>query len=532
VIEFLNLTLESSLREEVGQTQTDAAIDCVLVLGHIKFQLVVDRNSDRDLDVGGIPITASVAWAAQQLTANAFQEKSNAPDDEWARVRLFTAAAWLSPVEDPSEDVVWGGEKLRIQGRDQFIKEIEVMLKRHVHGARVLDNTVLVNLIHGMHASIPRGGYWSATATIPFPQALCEGYDSPWSEDESVLRALITYALDLLSPPERKRPLVEREIKFSELASELMDRLFDNNASADVIAFGFWLTYRVPYVFKSRKTMLADICHIWTSVVEPLQDNMHRQRWNFLAVDAFVAVAQCHVSTRGVLPKFTHQAALRLLNAALESGYSRPMATYAIAMILNLGKSNQVSAVTNGIKVETFIETLFSASDDPEKGTTEEDVVDLCIYSTLILFKLRPTVNLDVGRVKGLVGQMEKTVGDPSVGDSGVAERTGADADADLDRVRWKAIYLSALVFPFVPDDAEREKHTEGLRERVLTLVGSGELPVVGDCEHCLEPLDMYELELRAPTAEHPRPIGTVFEAWIDEFPLFPLVGSVATVKT
>ena len=42
VIVFLNLTLESSFREGVGREQTDIAIDCVLALGHIKFQSVVD----------------------------------------------------------------------------------------------------------------------------------------------------------------------------------------------------------------------------------------------------------------------------------------------------------------------------------------------------------------------------------------------------------------------------------------------------------------------------------------------------------
>jgi len=533
VIIFLNLTLESSFREGVGQEQTDVAIDCVLVLGHIKFQSAVDRNSDRDLDVGGIPITGSVVWAAQQLTINAFQEKFNTPHSEGIRVRLLTAAAWLSPV-DPPEDVHRdGGEKMKIQGRDQFIQEIAIMLQRHVLGDRVFDNKVLINLIHGMHASIPRGDYGSASSTMSLPPALCEDYDSPWSEDESVLRALITYALDLLSPPERRWPLVERVIKFDELASEFIDRLLVDNPSADVVAFGFWLIYRVPYAFKLRQTMLADICHIWTSAVEPIEDDARRQRLNFHAVDAFVAVAQCHVSTSSVLPKFTHQTALRLLNAALESDYSRPMATYAIAMILNLGKSNQVSAATNGVKVETFIETLFSASDDPEKGTTEEDVVDLHIYSALILLKLRPTVNLDVGKVKGLIGQMEKTVGDPSVRDSGVAGRPGTDADADLDRVRWKAIYLSALIFVFVPDDAEREKHMEGLRERVQALVGSGsgELPAVGDYEHCLEPLIMHELELRTPAAEQQGRITTAFEMWIHEFPLFPLAGSISSVK-
>ena len=534
VIVFLNLTLESSFHEGVGQAQTDVAIDCVLVLGHIKFQSVVDRNSDRDLDVGGVPITGSVAWAAQQLTINAFREKFNTSRSEGIRVRLLTAAAWLSP-PDPIEDVDWGGgEKMKIQGRDQFIQELGIMLQRHIHGEKVLDNKILINLIHGIHASIPRGDYGLASSTIPFPPALCEDYDSPWSEDESVLRTLITYALDLLSPPERRWPLVERAIKFNELASELMDALMVNNPSPDVVAFGFWLIYRVPYAFKSRKTMLADISHIWTSAVEPIQDNALRKRLDFHAVDAFVAVAQCHVFPSGALPKFAHQAALRLLNAALESEYSRPMATYAIAMILNLGKSTQIAAAATEIRAEPFIDMLFSASDDLESGTTKEDVVDLHIYSTLILLKLSPTVELDVGKVQGLIARMERTIGEPSVRDSGVVRRSGADVGADLDRVRWKAIYLSALLSSFVPDDTEREKHTDGLRRRVRGLVGSGggELPAVADYEHCLEPLMMHELELRTPAAEQQGQISTAFGTWINEFPMFPLAGSLASART
>ena len=528
VIVFLNLTLESSFGEGAGQEQTDVAIDCVLVLGHIKFQSVVDGNSDRDHEVGEIPITSSVASAAQRLTLNAFQEKFNTPHSEGIRARLLTAAAWLSPV-DPSEDAHWdGGEKLKVRDRYQFVQQIKIILLQHVHGEKVLDNKVLINLIHGMHASIPRGNYGSASSIISFLPELCEDYDSPWSEDESVLRALITYALDLLSPT-RRWPLVEREIKFGELASELIDALMVDATSTDVAEFGFWLTYRVPYAFNSRKTMLADIGHIWTSAVEPIQDEARRKRLNFHAVDAFVAVAQCHVSTSGVLPKFTHRTALRLLNAAVESDYSRPMATYAIAMILNLGKLTQAAVVTNEIKAEPFIETLFTVSDDLEKNTVEEDVVDLHIYSTLVLLKLQPTVGLDVERVKGLIGQMEDMIGDPSVRDPGVVRKSEAEISADVDRVRWKAIYLSALLSSLVPDDAEREKHVEGLRTRVQTLARGGELSVVGDRGRCLKPLVMDELE--TPTTEHQGPIGTTFEVWIDEFPLFPLAGSIASVK-
>ena len=531
VMVLLNLILESSLCEGAGQEQVDVAIDCVLVLGQIKFQSVVDQNSDRDHEVGGIHLTDSVAWAAQQLTVNAFQERFSTSRSEGIRVRLLTAAAWLSPADSTENVYLGGGERLKIQGRDQFIQELKIMLQRHISGEKVLGNKVLINLIHGMHASIPRGDYGLASSTIPFPPALCGDYDSPWSEDESVLKTLITYALDLLSPPDRGRPLVERTIKFDELASELIDALMVNNPSPDVVAFGFWLIYRVTYAFKLRKTTLADISQIWTSAVEPIKDDTLRQRLNSHTVDAFVAVAQCHVSSSGALPQYMHQAALRFLSVALESEYSRPMATYAIAMILNLGKSAQV-AVTSEIKMEPFIEALFSADDDLESGTTTEDAIDLHIYSTLILLKLRPTVELDVGEVRGLIERMEKTIGTPSVRDSGVIGRSEADISADPDRVRWKAIYLSALLFLFVPDNSGREEHAEGLRERVRALARSGGLPVVADYDHCLEPLMMYELEPGAPTGEQPGQIFTAFEGWIGEFPLFPLPGSVASART
>jgi len=527
---FLNLTLESSFREDPSQEQTDTAIDCVLVLGHIKFQSVVDRNSDDDHNVGGIPVTTSVAWAAQQLTINAFREKFNTPHSEGIRVRLLTAAAWLSPV-DAAENVDWGGgEKVKIQDRYQFLKEIRITLLRHVNGEKVLDNKVLINLIHGMHACIPRGNYGSASSIVSFLPLVCEDYDSPWSGDEAVLRALITYCMDLLSPPERRWPLVEREIEFDELASELIDTLVVNVTSTDVVAFGFWLIYRVPYAFESRKTMLVDIVHIWDSVIGPIQDDAHRQRLNFHAVDAFVAVAQCHVIAGGALPKFARRTALRLLNAALDSDHTRPMATYAIAMILNLGKSAQVATVTNGVKTGPFVETLFSASGDLESNTVEEDVVDLRIYSTLVLLKLRPRVELDVEQVREVIGRMERTIGDPSVRDSGVTRRSEADASAEFDRVRWKAIYLAALLLKFMPDD-ERERRAEGLWERVQGLVRSGELPRVVDNQCCLKPLDMEELELGTPAVEQVGPITNAFEVWAAGFPLFPLAGSVVLVE-
>jgi len=304
--------------------------------------------------------------------------------------------------------------------------------------------------------------------------------------------------------------------------------LMANNTSANVVAFGFWLIYRVPYAFKSRKTMLADIGHIWSSAVQPIEDGTRRRRLNFHAVDAFAAVVQWHVSTSGVLPKFAHQTALRLLNAALESEHSRPMATYAIAMILGLGKSAQISAVTNDIQAESFVETLFSVGDDLEMGMTKEDVVDLRIYSALILLKLRPTTGLDAGKVRELIGQIGGAIWDSPVRDSGVAERPEAGTSADLDRARWKAIYLSTLLFAFVPDEAKRDD-IERLQARVQGLVKDGKLPVVGDYECCLRPLGLDVLQLRTPTAEKQGPMSSAFDLWIDGFPLFPLAGSIAS---
>jgi len=529
VIVFLNLTLLSSFQGGPGQEQTDIAIDCVLVLGHIKFQSVVDRNSDHDHNVGGIPVTASVAWAAQQLTINAFQEEFNTLHSEGIRVQLLTAAAWLSPV-DAAEDVQWdSGEILKIQDRHQFLEEIRITLLRHVNGEKVLDSKVLIDLIHGMHACIPRGNYGSASSIVSFLPLVCEDYDSPWSEDEAVLRALITYCMDLLSPSGRG-PLVEREVEFNELVSELIDTLVVNATSIDVVAFGFWLIYRVPYAFKSRKTMLVDIVHIWDSAIGPIQDDAHRQRLNLHAVDAFVAVAQCHASVGGALPKFARRTALKLLDAALDSDHTRPMGTYAIAMILNLGRLTQVATLTNKIKAEPLIETLFHLGGDLESNTVEEDVVDLRIYSTLVLLKLRRRVELDVERVRGVIGRMERTIGDPSVRDSGVARRSEVDISADLDRVRWKAIYLAALLLRFVPDD-ERERRAEGLRERVQGLVRSGDLPLVDDNQRCLKPLGTDELELWTPAGEQYGPTPNAFEVWAAGFPLFPLAGSVALVE-
>ena len=518
---FLNLTLEHSFREEQSQEQIDTAIDCVLVLGYIKFQSTVDRNSDSDHNVGGIPVTPLVAWAAQQLTIDAFQAKFNTPHSEGIRARLLTAVAWLSPV-DMAEDVGWGGEKLKIQDRSEFIEQIRIMLERHTRNERPLDNKILINLIHGMHACIPRGHYGFVSSIVSFLPLICDDYDSPWSEDEAVLRALINYALDLLLPLARRKPLVEREVEFDELASELIDTLMTAVTLTDVVTFGFWLIYRVPYAFKSRKALLTDIASIWT-VANGVIPEDQRKRMNFHAVDAFVAVAQFHVAASGELPKFTSRTALELLKAALQYDYTRPMATYALAMVANLGTSSQVSTFGDGITVESFGWTLLDVRSDIEKNATEEDVLDLYIYSAPMPLKFRQ-IELDVRRVKALIGEMERVIWDTTVRDSGVAE-----VEVDFLRMKWKAIYLSALLFTFVPE-AEKEERMERFRAKLRALLRSGALPLVADYELCLGP-SVLDAELRA-LAERQDPVlalhrDSTFKTWIDKFPLFPLAGSV-----
>jgi hypothetical protein len=511
VILLANLVLEASFRE-VGQQQTNTAIDCVLVLGNIKFQSAVDRNSDRDHDIGEIPVPPSVAWAAQQLT-KAFQPDFDTPRSGGIWERLLTAAAWLSPVSE-ADVVEWNGEKLKVQGRREFVESIRMMLERHVND-KPLDNKVLIHLIHGMHACIPRGDYGSASSIVPFHSLLCEDYGSLWSEDEAVLRALITYALDLLLPPKRRKPLVNRRIGFDDLASELIDALTANTTYPDVVAFAFWLACRVPCAFRSRRTVLTDIAHIWLRTNEAIPEDL-RERLIFHAADAFIAVAQHHVVAIDGLPRLTDYTPLKLLSATLERGYSRPMTIYTMAMILNLDPSIQVPTVTSEIRVGSITDTLFSSPSDLETGATEEDIIDIRIYSTLILLKLSLMVELDVEKVKGLIVQTEEVIGDPSVRDSGGAK----NSEADLDRARWKAIYLSALLFKLLPGN-ERGEYIEGLWTRVRVLLGSGGLSFMGDYGRCLEPLGVDVSGLGAPAADQQGQIDTIFEGWIGGFPLF-----------
>ena len=567
---FLNMTLESSFREEPTQDEVNTAIDrirnesnaatshvkesdeantatnrakdkvntaidCILVLGDIKFQSAVDRNSDRDYHVGGVPVTPLVAWAAQKFAEDAFQPGFTNPHFEGIRERLLAAAAWLSPVE-VAEGVEENDEELKVLDRFHFIEKIKDMLERHIRGESPLDTKDLVKLIHGMHAYIPRDDYGITSSIFPFLRLLCQDYDSPWSEDETVLRAMINYALDLLLPTASRKPLVEREIEFEKLASELVDTLMATTGHHEVVAFGFWLVYRVPYAFKSRKTLLTDIARIWTLTNETIQED-HRAGMNLRAIDAFVAVAQLHAVATDELPKFTTRSALALVKGALAYEYSRPMGIYAMAMLLNLGTSTQVGALTNGIPAEPSRRSLFDVRGDLERNLPEEDVIDLHIYSALVVSKY-PPVESDAGRVKELIRRMNKAIGEMSgaveemggavgntvIGDPRVTRNSAVESSPGLDRVRWKAIYLSTLLFALVPEDEKREL-PEGFETKVRTMSQDGGLPPVTDHTRCHQMLDVGILEPRAP--EQGGPIHKAFEGWVNGFPLFPLAGSV-----
>ena len=547
VIVFLNMTLEFSFREEPIQDEVgtainrvkdkaNTAIDCILVLGHIKFQSAVDRNSDRDHDVGGVPVTPLVAWAAQKFADDALQPGFTNAHSEGIRARLLTAAAWLSPVE-VAEGVEGNDEELKILDRFHFIEKIKNMLERHVRGERPLDTKDLVKLIHGMHAYIPRGDYGIVPSIISFFPLLYQDYDSPWSQDEAVLRALINYALDLLLPPASRKPLVEREIEFEKLASELIDTLMATTGHHEVVAFGFWLVYRVPYAFKSRKTLLTDIAHIWTSTNETIRED-HRAEMTLRAIDAFVAVAQLHTVATDELPKFTTRSALPLVKAALEYEYSRPMGIYAMAMLVNLGTSTQVGVLTDGIPAEPSRRSLFDVRGDLERNSPEEADIDLHIYSALVLLKY-PLVESDAGKVKKLIWETDKAigemsgaveemggaVGDAAIGDLGVTRDSAVESSPDLDRVRWKAIYLSALLFALVPE-GEKGELLEGFKAKVRAMLQDGGLPLVTDYDRCLQRLNVKVPDSRTPAGQG-GPVYKAFEGWVNGFPLFPLAGSV-----
>jgi hypothetical protein len=291
-----------------------------------------------------------------------------------------------------------------------------------------------------------------------------------------------------------------------------------NTTYPDVVMFALWLARCVPCAFESRKTVLTDIGSIWVRTNEAIPED-DRERLDFHATDVTTAAAQHHFVAIDGLPRPMDNTLLKLLSAALERGHSRPMTIYTMAMILNLGRSTQVPTFASEIRAGPTTDAPSSSPGDLEKGATEEDVIDIRIYSTLILFKLSPTVELDVEKVKGLIVQTEEAIENSSIKAPGGAENSEADIGVDLDRPRWKAIYLSALLFKLLPGD-ERGKYIEGLWTRVRTLLGSEGLSFMGDFGHCLEPLGVDVSELRD-YAEGG--VGSIFEDWIRGFPLLQL---------
>ena len=225
-------------------------------------------------------------------------------------------------------------------------------------------------------------------------------------------------------------------------------------------------------------------------------------------------------STHGTLPKLATHNALNLLTASLEDDYTRPMATYAVAMVLNLGTSAQVATFARGIAAESLMNALSTVRSDPEKNTMDEDLADLHIYLALALLRCRPA-RVDVVVVKALIEEMEKAVVDSTVWDSTLAGGSDPDTSASLDRMKWKAIYLSGLLSKLLPP-GEWEECSKGLRGRVWSMLQRGALPLVGDWERCIEPFDTEVPGLTTPD----RPIYDAFETWIGKFPLFPLAGS------
>ena len=435
---------------------------------------------------------------------------------------MLAAAAWLSPVK-ADEEVTPEGERLIIQDRWEFVQQIKITFMQHIRGENPPDNWALVDLIHGMHASIPRGDHGTPASIIPFPLLTCEDYCSPWSEDESVLRALIIYALDLLSYTKRKEPLVERKIKFDELALELIDALMAFPAPGEVAVFGFWLIHRLPCAFKSRKSILVNIVEVWTLTNETIL-GAHRKRLNFHAINAFVVVTQCRLTSDGKLPKLAASGVLDLLKAALEDSYNQPVVTHAFALILDLGTRAQAATLSRGIDADLFANTLHTVRSDLEGNTTDEDVLNLYIHTTLLLLKFRqPPV--DIERVKALIGEMGKTIGDVVVRLDPVSAKGSEDKmDVNIKRVRWKAIYLSCLLAGSLPP-GKREGPMEALREKVETMLQNGQLILAGDYERCLKPLGGRPFKF--PAERGGGASFAVFEAWIDDFPLFPSIGSV-----
>ena len=150
---------------------------------------------------------------------------------------------------------------------------------------------------------------------------------------------------------QKEEAVVEWEIGFDDLSRELIVALTANPAYLGIVAFGFWLASSVSHAFMSQKMVLGDIAQLWlrTNANEAIKWDL-RERLNFRATDAFIAVTQHQIVADCRLPRLTYGPALELLNAALRSSHRRPTAIYTMAVILYLGTPTQVTTVTNEIK--------------------------------------------------------------------------------------------------------------------------------------------------------------------------------------
>jgi len=162
---------------------------------------------------------------------------------------------------------------------------------------------------------------------------------------------------------------------------------------------------------------------------------------------------------------------------------------------------------------------------DLEANATEENVLNLYFHTALLLFKLEQSP-IDIERVREVIEEMKKTIEKVVVRLGPVSAKDSEDEmSVGTNRVRWKAIYPSGLLARFLPPD-EPKGPTEALRERVETMLQNGQLLLAEGYTNCIKPLGGGPLELGSPVEREGKSF-TVFEVWINDFPLFPLAGGV-----
>jgi hypothetical protein len=205
-------TRSSRLRsaKELAKNRPIPAIDCIIVLGHIKFQSAVDPKFGSRSQHWRDSCTPSVAWAAQQLTINAFREKFDTRTPREIRCGFDRGCVAFS--RGPHRGCVVGRWEVEDPGSAPIHQRSRLMLERHVQQGKALDNKVLINLIHGMHACIPRGNYGSASPIVSFLSgallrklrlAVVRGQGRAQSSDH------VRFGSPLA--PEQEKPLVEPE---------------------------------------------------------------------------------------------------------------------------------------------------------------------------------------------------------------------------------------------------------------------------------------------------------------------------------